>query len=90
MTLSSSNNGTSGINGLILQMNFKVLKDLACHWMLSASLATDDAMSLVLCFEGEQKTKQVFQSQAQGSNDSTTVGRNVIEYRIKESYIATN
>lgn len=74
-------------------MNFKKLKDLACHLRLSASLATDNARSLVLCFEVKKKTKQVFQSKAQGvdcSNDSTTVGRNVTKYRIKESYIATN
>jgi hypothetical protein len=46
-------------------MNFKKLKDLECHLRLSASLATDDEGSLVLCFgEVEQKTKQVFQSKA--------------------------
>ena len=66
-------------------MNFKELKDLECRLRLSASLATDDEGSLVLCFgEIEQKTRQVFQNKTYGadcSNDSTTVGRSVTEFR---------
>jgi len=42
-------------------MNFKELKDPVCQLRLSASLATDDEGSLVMCFgEVEQKSKQVF------------------------------